>query len=177
VAIAGLVFAGALSLGLQLLLDASAPLSFEELVGMASAAALVPAMVRGADVPRRRRWAVGLLACAVLTVAAYELRPEPGAPTQAFSAWPMVGLGGRLGALDYALLFGWYGLSVVVAAQWASVEGQPRARLAWPAAAIALMLVLELAQTLIPGRGPDTSAVLFTLLAVLGSTAVLRAGR
>jgi hypothetical protein len=36
-----------------------------------------------------------------------------------------------------------------------------------------MMLVFELAQTRIPGRGPDLSAPLFTLLAVLAATTIV----
>jgi hypothetical protein len=97
--------------------------------------------------------------------------------TQAFSLWPLVGLGGLLGALDYALLFGWFGLAVVVASQWAAASGDHRARRAWPAAAVVATLVFEIMQTRIAGRGPDVSAPLFTMLAVVGAVAVLRDGR
>jgi hypothetical protein len=66
---------------------------------------------------------------------------------------------------------------VVAAAHWADGAGDRRARRLWPAVAVVATLVLEVAQTRIPGRGPDVSAPLFTLLAVLGATAALKDGR
>lgn len=176
-AVATLVLAGVASLSLQLLLQTRAPLSFEELAGMAAAVFVLPLMVLAGAQVRRRRWAAGLFVAAVVTVAAYELRPEPGAATQAFSLWPLVGLGGRLGALDYAMLFGWFGLAAVVAAQWAGVDGDRRASRTWPVGAVLATLMFEIMQTRIAGRGPDVSAPLFTLLAVVGAIAVLRDGR
>jgi VanZ family protein len=174
VAGAGLALTVGASLMLQVLMDARAPLSFEELGGMVVAAMLVlPALASTRELPRQPRWAAGALLGAMVTVAAYQLRPEPGAATQAFNWWPQVGLGGLRGALDYALLFGWFGLVAVVAAHWADPDGQQHARRAWPVAAVLLTLVLEVMQTRIPGRGPDLSAPLFTLLAVLAGTALL----
>jgi hypothetical protein len=174
VAGAGLALTAGVSLGLQVLMDARAPLSLEELGGMVVAAMLVlPPLARAGGASLRRRWAAGLLLGAIVTMAAYELRPERGAATQAFSWWPQVGLGGLRGALDYALLFGWFGLVAVVAAHWAHADGQRHARRAWPVAAVLLTLVLEVMQTRIPGRGPDLSAPLFTVLAVLAGTALL----
>ena len=176
-AVAAFALAGGASLTLQLFLQARAPLSVEELTGMAVALLVVPSMVLAGAQPRPRRWAGGLRVAALVTVAAYELRPEPGVATQAFSLWPLVGLGGLLGAIDYALLFGWFGLAVVVASQWAAANGDRRARRAWPAAAVVATLVFEIMQTRIAGRGPDVSAPLFTMLAVVGAIAVLRDGR
>jgi len=174
VAGAGLALTVGVSLVLQVLMDARSPLSLEELGGMVVAAMLVlPPLARAGGESLRRRWAAGLLLGAMVTVAAYELRPEPGAATQAFSWWPQVGLGGLRGALDYALLFGWFGLAAVVAAHWAHAGGHRHARRAWPVAAVLLTLVLEVMQTRIPGRGPDLSAPLFTVLAVLAGTALL----
>jgi VanZ family protein len=180
----GLLLTGGVSLFLQVLLDARTPLSFEELCGMgASATLMLPLLLRGGLLLQRARtraWASGLCAAALVTVAAYELRPDStvaDVSTQAFSWWPRVGLGGLLGAIDYALLFGWFGLTVVAAAHWADGAGDRRARRLWPAVAVVATLVLEVAQTRIPGRGPDVSAPLFTLLAVLGATAALKDGR
>ncbi len=179
-AAAGVLLTGGVSLLLQVLLDARAPLSFEELCGMAVAATLMlPLLLVGGpslERSRTRVWASGLFAAALVTVAAYELRPDPSVaslPAQAFSWWPRVGLGGLLGAIDYALLFGWFGLTVVAAAHWADVAGDRRARRLWPVVAVVAMLVLEVVQTRIPGRGPDVSAPVFTLLAVLAATAIL----
>ncbi len=123
---------------------------------------------------------MALFGGALLTVAAYQLRPDPSAvaTAQSFSVWPRVGLGGLLGALDYALLFGWFGLAAVVAGRWGDIAGYRRARRLWPALGILAMLALEIMQMWIPGRGPDVSAPLFTLLAVLGAEAcVEQAGR
>lgn len=172
-----LAVSGAASLVLQLLLDARAPLSFEELAGMATAAALVvPFMLstrRFGTVRVVTPWAMGLLLGSTLAVVAYELRPEPGAAVQSFSLWPRVGLGGLLGALDYALFFGWFGLAAAAAAQWAALDGNRGARRLWPIAAVITTLGLEVAQTVVPGRGPDVSAPMFTLIAVLLATTVL----
>lgn len=163
-----LVVSGAISLVLQVLLDARAPLSIEELAGMTTAAVVVLPLWRAGS-----GWPAGLLAGSALAVAAYELRAEPGAAVQAFSWWPRVGLGGLLGALDYALFFGWFGLTAVVGAQWATARGGRYARQIWPLAAVAITLALEVVQTTLPGRGPDLSASMFTLLAVLLATSLL----
>ncbi len=173
-ALTGFGVAAGVSLVLQVLLDVKAPLSLEELAGMVTAAAsvLVALALLPAE-PYRRPWAAGMLLAAMVTVAAYELRPEPGAAQQAFSWWPQVGLGGLRGAVDYALLFGWFGLVAVVAAHWAHADGHGHARRAWSVAAVLLTLAFEVMQTRIPGRGPDLSAPLFTLLGVLVSTAAL----
>lgn len=170
--------AGAASLLLQVLLDARAPLSSEELAGMALAtmSMVVPMSLAGSSTSGWR-WGLVLLTGALTAVVAYELRPEPGAPTQAFSWWPRVGLGGLLGALDYALFFGWLGLSAVVGAHWADADGDRHARRLWPAAVVLATLVLEGTQIWVPGRGPDVSAPVFTLLAVLLATAVLADGQ
>jgi hypothetical protein len=173
-ALVSLAVAGAVSLGLQLLLDARGPLSFEVLAGMAGAAVLVvPPMLWTGERRQDREWALSLLCGAALAVVAYELRPEPGAAVQAFSWWPRVGLGGLLGALDYALFFGWFGLTAVVAGQWASASGDLRMRRILPLAAVVTTLVLEIVQTGVPGRGPDVSAPMFTLLGVLLTITVL----
>ena len=118
-------------------------------------------------------WARLLLTGVVMVVATYELRPAPGA-THAFSWMPLVGLGQRLGALDFAALFAWAGCGVVVAAHAAQSQRDRAQAWRWPLAMLVLVLALELAQTRIPGRGPDTSAVLFTALAMLGTGALLR---
>ena len=176
-AVAALIGTGGLSLSLQVLLEARTPLSFEELTGMACGAGLaLPAMLLARHDAHAGRWAVGLFCGALLVVGAYELRPEPSAiaATREFSWWPNVGLGSPLGALDYALLFGWFGLATVVAARWADVAGYRHARRGWPALAVLAMLAFEIAQTAIPGRGPDVSAPVFTLLAVLAAHACVQ---
>ena len=178
-AAAGVVCTGGVSLLLQVLMDARTPLSFEELIGMgASAAVVLPLMLHAGPNPQPGRWAIALFSGALSSVAAYELRPGPSAVVteRAFNWWPQVGLGGPLGALDYALLFGWFGLASVVAARWADVAGYKGARRWWPGLAVVAMLVLEIVQTRIPGRGPDVSAPLFTLLAVLGANACVEHG-
>lgn len=172
-----LAVSAAVSLMLQVLLDARAPLSIEELAGMAAVAvSIVPALIGAGVMPSHRRWGAVLLAGAMMAVTAYELRPEPGAAMHAFSWWPRVGLGGLLGAIDYALLFGWLGLTAVVAARWAASGGDRLAQRWWPVAVVVTTLALEVAQTRIPGRGPDVSAPVFTLLAVLLATTVLAEG-
>jgi VanZ family protein len=177
-ALTGFSVAAGVSLVQQVLLDVKAPLSLEELAGMATAAAFVlVALALLPAEPHRRHWPAGMLLAAMVTVAAYELRPDSGAAQQAFRWWPQVGLGEPHGAIDYALLFGWFGLVSVVAAHWAHTDGHRQARRVWPVAAVLLTLAFEVLQTRIPGRGPDLSAPLFTLLAVLTSTAALGDGR
>lgn len=175
----GLALTALGSAGLQLLLDARAPLSFAELIGMGLALAVALSLMGRAVDQRDGPWAVGMFCAALVSVGAYQLRPEPlsASVTQPFSLWPRVGLGGLKGAIDYALLFGWFGLAVVIAAQWAVIAGHRRARRVWPALAVATLLALELVQTRIPGRGADVSAPLFTLIAVLASTAIVGAPR
>ena len=142
--LAAFVLTAGVSLALQLLLDAHAPLSFEELAGMTVAGVVIVASVLvSSEACHTRRWASALL----------------------------------LGAIDYALLFGWFGLAAVVAARWADADGHTPARRRWPAGAILVTFLLEVAQTAIPGRGPDLSAPLFTVLAVLLTAAVLADGR
>jgi VanZ family protein len=169
------VLTGVVSLWLQVLLDSGSPLSFEELAGMGIAMGVaLPLVFRGLR-GRAGLWARGLFWCALVSVAAYQLRPDPFAPaaTQAFSLWPRVGLGSLKGAIDYALLFGWFGLATAAAAHWAARAGSTRARTLWPGLAVLTMLALEIAQTRIPGRGPDVSAPLFTLFAVLAVAAIV----
>ena len=176
--LAAFVLTAGVSLALQLLLDAHAPLSFEELAGMTVAGVVIVASVLvSSEACHTRRWASALLLGAAVAVAAYELRPVPGAAVHTFSWFPRVGLGGLLGAIDYALLFGWFGLAAVVAARWAAADGHTHARRRWPAGAILATFLLEVAQTGIPGRGPDLSAPLFTVLAALLAAAVLADGR
>jgi hypothetical protein len=62
-------------------------------------------------------------------------------------------------------------LAAVVTQRWLSTVR--RRHVWWPVAAVALTLMLEVMQTQIPGRGPDLSAPVFTLLAVLAATAVV----
>jgi VanZ family protein len=172
-AIALLIVTAGASLLMQILLDAQSALSVEELAGLAAGGATVlVAMALAGATPHRTRWAAALMLGATMTIAAYQLRPDPG-PVQPFGWWPQVGLGGMRGALDYALLFGWYGMAAVVAGHWAHSDGFNRAPRTWPATAILLTLFLEIAQTRIPGRGPDVSAPLFTLLAALFTIALI----
>lgn len=173
----GLLATCGVSLLLQMLLDARTPLTFEEGIGMGLCVmAVLPVLMRAGRAPRGDAWALALLIGAALVVAAYQLRPDPDAESsaRAFSWVPLVGLGGLKGALDYALLFGWFGLATVIASRWAGRADLPSARW-WPALAILATLALEALQTGIPGRGPDVSAPVFTLLAVLGTTVVVKA--
>ena len=171
------------SLGLQVLLDTPSPLSFEELGGMAVAGVALLAAIgveRRAHAhgqtpqSRTRAWARALFWAGVVSVAAYQLRPGSGGPEAAdFSWWPRVGLRGLGGALDYALLFGWCGLTVVAASRSAAQAGVRRAPPTWAVSVVLIMLGTEVAQLAIPGRGPDVSAPLFTLLSLLGVTALV----
>lgn len=174
-AVVATTLTAAASVALQLCLDASSPLSFDETLGMLLAATIAGlAWYAAGPAPRPRFWAGLLFGAAMVTVAAYELRPVPGAAVQAFSWWPRVGLGGLRGALDYAMLFGWFGAAVVVASRWRrDATGHGDAGRLWPLTAIAAMLAFEAVQTGIPGRGPDISAPLFTALAVLTTQALL----
>jgi len=176
-AMAALLVVVAVAVSLQVVLDVPAPLGAEELVGIVTAVALTaPFLLLMTQGTAEAWWAHLLLIGVVVVVAAYELRPSSG-DTQAFSWLPLVGLGQRLGALDFAALFCWAGCGVVVAAH-AAQRQRDRAQLRrWPIAMLAIVLALELAQTRIPGRGPDTSAVFFTTLAMLGTSALLRDGR
>ena len=168
----GLLAAAGASIGLQLMLDARAPLSYDELLAMGAVLlAFVPLMA----LRRRPSVATWWPLCQVLGVAAvivgYELAPADG-PTRAFSWIPLVGLGGRLGALDFAWLFAWAGCGTVVAARFAQRQN-PRSQLRrWPVLMVVLVLILEVTQTHIPGRGPDTSAVLFLTLSMLATLAL-----
>lgn len=179
-AAARLAAVAGLSLGLQLLLAVSRPLSLDELVGMLPAAGLGAALAlsrAGRRVGAMAPWALGLFWGAWLACAAYQLRPDPGAAgPAAFHWWPRVGLGGLRGALDYALLFGWFGVAAGTADAWRAIPpAAARHRLA--AVAVCSMFLLELVQTTIPGRGPDLSAPLFTGLGVLMAWAILRPSR
>ena len=177
VATAAFLAVVAAGLALQVMLVAPSPLSLEELVAIAATVGLAtPALLLGPAAVGDEWWPRLLLAGVVVVVTAYELRPAPGA-TQAFSWVPMVGLGQRLGALDFAALFAWAGCGVVVAAHAAQRQRDLAQAWRWPLAMLALVLALEVAQTRIPGRGPDTSAVFFTMLASLGTSALLRDGR
>lgn len=172
-AIASVLLAAATSVGVQVILQARSPLSFDELIGMTTGIAIaVGASVSAPRASDRLRAGVMWLGAA-FAITAYELQPGPPlAATQAFSWLPRVGLGRLLDAIDYAWLFAWFGLVAVVAQRWAR---RTRGRSAlWTAAPIGLALVLEVMQTGIPGRGPDLSAPVFTLLAVLATMAMIR---
>jgi VanZ family protein len=176
-ATAALLTVAAAGIGLQVMLVVPSPLSAEELLGIAVAVALgVPSLMLLPDALGDAWWARVLLAGVVVVVAAYELRPSPGA-IQAFSWLPLVGFGQRLGALDFAALFAWAGCGAVVAAHAAQRQRDRAQARRWPLAMLVLLFALELAQTRIPGRGPDTSAMLFMILAMLGTGAWLRGGR
>lgn len=173
-----LVAAAASALFLQVLLDARAPLSFEELLGLALAAGITLLAVVS---PAGRRaaapwWAVGLAVGALSSVAAYELEPGRGVAAAGFSLWPQVGLAGLRGAIDYAVLFGWLGLACATADRWTRGE-DARSSVRWSAIAVLLMFACELVQVSMPGRGADVSAPLFTLLGILMTRALLAVGR
>ena len=170
-----LLLAAAASLGVQVLLQAPAPLSFDELIGMTTGIAIAAGIAVRAPRGSERRWAGVMWLGAAFAIIAYELQPGPSmAATQAFSWLPRVGLGRLFDAIDYAWLFAWFGLVAVVAARWAgegrdgslsrpsgSSDGRRTtvgSSALWPAAAVGLTLALEVMQTQIPGRGPDLSA-------------------
>jgi hypothetical protein len=164
-------FAG-LSLTAQLLTATRGALSFEELLGLAAATWLTaPLLTLDDDGPRRATAALVVFVGALLTVTAYELRPERAVPAaSAFFFWPGVGIGGMRGAIDYAMLFGWCGLATVVAA---AATHRPRRLVVWPIVAVAVTLMLEVAQTRVVGRTGDLSAPTFTLLGILAARACL----
>lgn len=176
-AAAALLAVVAVAVVLQAMLVVPSPLSVEELVGIAAAVALaIPLFLLMPRTDGDAWWARLLLVGVILAVVAYELRPSPG-DTKSFSWLPLVGLGQRLGALDFAALFAWAGCGVVVAAYAAQRQRDRAQARRWPLAMLVLVFALELAQTRIPGRGPDTSAAFFTMLAMLGTAALLRDGR
>lgn len=78
-----------------------------------------------------------------------------------------------LDLLDFALLFGWFGVAVTTAARWHDRDAARRARRWWPILAVVATVAFEVAQTGIAGRGPDVSPPLLTALAVLATTAIL----
>jgi hypothetical protein len=169
----GLVAAASASMVLQLMLDARAPLSYDEIIAVGTVLlTFVPLMAKRQGEPNASWWPRCLLLGIVAVIVGYELQPGDG-PTRAFSWIPLVGLGGRLGALDFAWLFAWAGCGTVVAARFAQRQEPRSQRRDWPVKMIALILAMEAVQTYIPGRGPDTSAVLFLTLAMLGVGAVL----
>ncbi|BCS35515.1 hypothetical protein TBR22_A47460 [Luteitalea sp. TBR-22] len=176
---ASLVLLAAASVLLQLLVFARVPLSYAELFGMTAAliAAIagMAALRAGRESRNARVWPVVLLVGVVMVMAAYELHPESGhRAARGFGWWPRVGFGRQIGALEFAWLFGWAGLSAVAAAEWARRASMPAWPQAWPAALVALVFALELAQAFVPGRSGDTSAVLFTAFAVIATRAALR---
>lgn len=171
-----LLAAAAASLLLQLILDASAPLSYEELLAMGAVLVVVVSLLAFVSPPTMSAWWPRWLAAGlVAVVAAYELRPGSG-PTSAFSWMPMVGFGNRRGALDFAWLFAWAGCGTMVATRWAQHHRDRLYPRLWPLAMIGLVLAMEVLQTRIPGRGPDTSALVFIGVAMLGTGVLLREG-
>jgi VanZ family protein len=166
------------SLTLQLLLDARAPLSIEELLGVVVGTVIVapPSLLGAPGRTRTYPWAAAVFLGALGSVAAYQLQPAAGGTAAGtFSIWPQVGLAGLRGALDYAMLFAWFGLASVVATEWARHDAARRAARWWPAVAVAAALALEIVQMRMPGRGADLSAPFFTLLGVLATRACLAA--
>ena len=163
---------------IELLLDVRAPLSLEELLGVLGACAIVgpPMLLAAPGTTRPYPWAVGILLGALASIVAYELQPAAGGGAPGgFSVWPQVGLGGLRGAMDYAMLFGWFGLASVVAAHWASRDVPRKGPVWWPVIAVVATLGCEVVQMQMPGRGADLSAPFFTLLAVLATRACLAA--
>lgn len=164
--------------GAQVLTQGPPPLSFGEVAGMATALlVLLPMLLLRGRATRVTPWATGLALAALVAIAAYELEPGASTGTSPFRWWPQVGLGRPLDAVDFALLFGWLGVSVTVAAHWRDSEDDTDARRAWPIVAVLATVALEVAQLAIPGRGPDLSAPLITALAALGAAVSLRDDR
>lgn len=164
--------------GAQVLTRGPVPLSFGELAGMALAlVVLVPAFLRRGRATRVTPWATGLAIAALSAVAVYEVEPGASPGTSAFRWWPQVGLGRPLDAVDFAILFGWLGVAVTVAAHWRDSEDDAQARRSWPIVAVLATVALEVAQVAIPGRGPDLSPPFLTALAALGAAVILRDDR
>ena len=175
-ALAGLVITVAATVGLQLLLPSPAPISAAELSGAAAALVIaLPAITVSGEQPDTARWGTALMVAATASIIVYELLPGPDMSVPAsFSWWPLVGLGSMLGAIDYAILFAWFGVSSVIAGAWAIRVGNLQPLQRWPIVAVVLTLALEALQTQIPGRSGDVSAPLMTLLTVLAARAFLR---
>lgn len=165
----------ACAIGLQALTQSSRPLSFSELAGMALAfSVLVPGMLVSATRTHARAWAIALAVCATVSIAAYELEPGTRGSRQAFQLLPQVGLSRPLDLLDFALLFGWFGVAITAAAHWYEPADATRSRRWWPVLAVVVAVAFEVMQLGIAGRGPDLSPPLLTALAVLVTTVVLR---
>lgn len=166
------------SVAAQVLTEAARPLSTSELGGMAAAwALLVPASLLRGRGTAVGPWATVLVGAALTSIIAFELAPAASGGTSAFQWWPQLGLGRPIDALDLGLLFGWYGVSVTVAAHWRDSASDGIARRWWPPLAVVAVLVLELAQMWVPGRGPEVSPPIITALAVAVTGASLKAGR
>ena len=163
------------STGLQVLTQSSRPLSFSELGGMGLALALLAMpMLRSATASRTRAWAIALALAAAMSIAAYELEPGTRAGYRAFQWLPQVGLSRPLDLLDFALLFGWFGVAVTSASRWYDLTAPGRAQRWWPTLAVLATVVFEVMQLGIAGRGPDVSPPVLTALAVLATMVLLR---
>ena len=140
-------------------------LSVEKLAGMAGAALVMVLVGRGASgrgLARLLSWLA--LAC----VVAYQLAPQAGGRyASGFEWWPQLGRGGLLGALELAMLYCWLAFALVLSLRWSAGLGMPLRRRPFlvPLAVAGALLLTEFAQYRVPGRTPDTSAPLVTLLA------------
>jgi hypothetical protein len=128
------------------------------------------------------------------TILAYQLEPgistapASGHVTKTFSLLPTLGTQQLIHAIDYALFFAWFGVMLAVAAcarssssasfqkLSAAAMGKTDASagavvfaLGWklPLVAAIAVAATEVAQYWIPGRGVDSSPVLFTVLGYL----------
>jgi len=174
-ALAGVITALGTAVGLQLMTQTSRPLSFSELAGMGLAfVATGPLLMLRSRRAVQRTLAVTLAGLATMSLVAFELEPGTGNGGRTFQWLPQVGLSRPLDLLDFAVLFGWLGLAVTVAAHWYARDSHGLARRVWPTLAVSVTIACEIAQIWIPGRGPDVSPPLLTGLAALAATVALR---
>ncbi len=184
-----------LSVVVQAGLEARA-LGLEEFVGMAFALLSVGliSLALGNRKHVQSILSIWVIVFAYGTILAYQLEPgistAPafGHVTKTFSLLPTLGTQQLVHAIDYALFFAWFGVMLAVAACARSSSStsfqklsaaamgktDPSAgavvfALGWKLPLVAALAVAatELAQYWIPGRGVDSSPVLFTVLGYL----------
>jgi VanZ family protein len=163
----------ALTIGVQLFLELPR-LSEESIVGLALA---LPVLLLLDRPPAHALHPQLLLAATLALTALHQLQPGPYAVYYRFSWLPVFGGGSPLGALQTGLFFFACALAYAVAAAWMRPERPRWAIIA--ALTVAWQLLLELAQTRVPGRVPDTSTPLllaagWAIALVLVSTAAGR---
>jgi VanZ family protein len=161
----------------------------EEILGMALALLFVSlcSLVLGSRRHVQPLLSTWVLVFAFATVLAYQLEPNYAFAfnVKKFSLLPVIGTAQLIHAIDYALFFAWFGVMVAVAAcarsrshlrfqkltslsklRDNSDQGSSRFALGWalPLAAAVGVLATEVVQFWIPGRGIDSSPIIFTLL-------------